>query len=204
MKLGFLASHGGSNARAIIEAYKAGRLLAEPTVVISNNSNSPALAYAREEGLPHYHLSSVKYADPGDLDHAILGTLLKHGVNIVILAGYMKKIGPLMLGEYSNRILNIHPSLLPKHGGKNMFGKAVHASVLESGDTTTGVTIHLVNEEYDQGPILAQFPVPVHPSDDVDTLAARVLEQEHLSYAETINRIAQGELKLNLGNPGQS
>ncbi|MWC27661.1 phosphoribosylglycinamide formyltransferase [Paenibacillus sp. MMS18-CY102] len=197
IRLGFLASHGGSNVLAIIKAFKEGRLAAAPAVVISNNSGSTALAHARNEGVPAYHMSAKTNPDPADLDSRILQVLEKNGVNLVILAGYMKKIGPNTLNAFNGRILNIHPSLLPRHGGHGMYGQAVHQSVLQSGDTETGVTIHLVNEEYDQGAIVSQFLVPVLPTDTAETLSARVLEQEHLSYVETINRIANRMIDLN-------
>ncbi len=195
-RLGFLSSHGGSNMQAIIDACKEGRLHAEPAVVISNNSESTSLERARQEGIPGYHLSSGTHPDPADLDTAITRTLEKHGVDLVILAGYMKLLGPQTLARYRGRILNIHPALLPKFGGKGLFGKKVHEAVLAAGEQVTGVTIHLVDERYDAGPIIAQRQVPVMPGDDADTLAARVLETEHVLYAETIERIVQGDIDL--------
>ncbi|MEN6616391.1 MAG: phosphoribosylglycinamide formyltransferase [Syntrophorhabdus sp.] len=196
MNIGFLASHGGSNMQAIIDAAKSGKLHATPVVVISNNTDSMALARARTENIPAYYLSSKTHPDPDSLDDAILGILMKHNVDIVALAGYMKKLGHRTLDHFKGRILNIHPALLPKHGGKGMYGIHVHESVIAAGDTETGVTVHLVNEEYDRGPILAQVRVAVEPGDTPDTLAARVLIQEHLLYPATLERIATGELKL--------
>ncbi|HHX64545.1 MAG TPA: phosphoribosylglycinamide formyltransferase [Chloroflexi bacterium] len=196
LRLGFLASHGGSNMQAIIDACKEGRLDATPCVVISNNSNSMALERARREGIPCVHLSRVTHPDPDALDRAVLDTLRKHEVNLVVLAGYMKKLGPRTLAHYQRRILNIHPALLPRYGGKGMYGQHVHEAVLAAGESETGVTIHLVNENYDQGPIIAQRRVPVLPGDTVESLAERVLEQEHRLYAETLQRIARGEIDL--------
>ncbi len=195
-RLGFLSSHGGSNMQAIVDACRDGRLHAEPAVVISNNSESTSLERARQEGIPGYHLSSATHPDPADLDAAITRTLEEHGVDLVILAGYMKLLGPLTLARYRGRILNIHPALLPKFGGKGLFGKKVHEAVLAAGERVTGVTIHLVDERYDAGPIIAQRQVQVMPGDDADTLAARVLETEHVLYAETLERIVQGEINL--------
>ena len=196
LRLGFLASHGGSNMQAIIDACKDGRLDAKPAVVISNNSESTALERARREGIPHFHLSSATHPDPAELDAAILRTLEEHGVDLVILAGYMKLLGPETLTRYRGRILNIHPALLPKFGGKGLYGKKVHEAVLAAGERVTGVTIHLVDERYDAGPIVVQSEVPVLDGDTVDSLAARVLQREHQLFAETLQKIAVGEIDL--------
>lgn len=195
LRLGFLASHGGSNMQAIIDACKSGRLDANPCVVISNNSHSMALQRARNEGIPYYHISTLTHPGPQE-DEEILRNLRHHGVDTVILAGYMKKLGPVTLGAYRGRILNIHPALLPKFGGKDMYGKRVHEAVLAAGEKVTGVTIHLVDEHYDTGPILAQCQVPVLEGDTADSLAERVLKQEHVLYAETLQKICDGRIVL--------
>jgi len=117
-------------------------------------------------------------------------------VDTVILAGYMKKLGPLTLQAFRGRILNIHPALLPKFGGPGMYGKRVHAAVLAAGETVTGVTVHVVDALYDHGRILAQCEVPVREGDTVDSLADRALQQEHRLYTETLRRIAAGEIVL--------
>ena len=119
-----------------------------------------------------------------------------HGVEVVALAGYMKKLGPRTLGAYRNRVLNVHPALLPKFGGWGMYGDRVHAAVLASGDRVSGVSVHLVDEEYDRGPVISQVEVPVLPDDTPETLAARVLAQEHTLYPKTLQRIASGEIDL--------
>ena len=196
LKLGFLASHNGSNMQAIIDACKSGELKAYPALVISNNSRSGALERAKKERVPGMHISSKDYPDPDELDRAIVAALQDHGVNLVVLAGYMKKIGPLMLETYQNRILNIHPALLPKFGGQGMYGKLVHEAVLNAGESKSGASIHIVSGEYDQGPVLYQAEVPVKPDDTVDTLAARVLEVEHKAYVNTLQMILLGEIEL--------
>jgi phosphoribosylglycinamide formyltransferase-1 len=193
--LGFLASHGGSNMQAIINACKAGRLHAKPCVVISNNSDSLALQRARNEGIAWCHISNVTHPGAAE-DEEIRRVLSVHGVDTVILAGYMKKLGPATLQAYRGRILNIHPALLPRYGGKGMYGKHVHAAVLAAGEKVTGVTIHIVDELYDHGPILAQCQVPVLENDTVDSLAERVLTHEHVLYAETLQKIADGRIQL--------
>jgi len=196
LKLGFLASHGGTNMQAIIDACKEGRLQAEPRVVISNNSKSGALERARREGIPGYHVSGRTHPGPGEEDRAILEFLHKHEVEIICLAGYMKHLGEKTLAAYRGRVLNIHPALLPRYGGTGFYGERVHQAVLAAGAKESGPTIHLVDEEYDHGPILAQRRVPVLPGDTPETLAARVLEQEHIIYAETLQKIATGEIDL--------
>ncbi len=196
MKIGFLASHGGSNVQAIIEACKDGSLQASPAVVISNNRDSGVLARAAAEGLPRYHLSSKTHVSAADLDAAILKALADHEANIIVLAGYLKKIGPRVLSHFAGRILNIHPALLPKFGGRGMYGKNVHAAVLAAGETETGVSIHLVDAEYDTGPVIAQARVPIEPADTPETLAARVLRREHTFFAEILQKIVLGEIVL--------
>ena len=195
LHLGFLASHGGSNMQAIIDACKSGRLDANSCVVISNNSNSMALQRAKNEGIPHYQISVLTHPGPQE-DEEILRVLRHHGVDTVILAGYMKRLGPVTLRAYRGRILNIHPALLPRFGGKDMYGKRVHEAVLAAGEKVTGVTIHIVDEHYDTGPIIAQCQVPVLEGDTADSLAERVLKHEHVLFAETLQKIADGRIVL--------
>ena len=196
LRLGCLASHGGTNLQAIIDACKSGALDAEVRVVISNNSSSTALGRARNEGIPGYHLSGVTHPGPEELARAIHETLKSHDVDVVMLVGYMKKLGRAVLDGYPVRILNTHPALLPGFGGKGMYGQRVHEAVLEAGDRVTGVTVHLVDAEYDRGPIVAQCEVPVLDGDSVETLSVRVLEQEHAFLVETLGMISRGEIDL--------
>lgn len=196
MNIGFLASHNGSNMKAIIDACNSGELHASPVVVISNNSKSGAIERAIEEGIPYYHISGKNYPDLNDLDHAILTVLTEHLVDIIILAGYMKKLGPETLDHFEGRILNIHPALLPKHGGQGMYGINVHKAVIASGEKESGVSIHIVDENYDAGPIISQSRVPVDLTDTPETLAAKVLLQEHMLYKETLQKIVNEEIKL--------
>lgn len=196
MNIGFLASHNGSNMQTIIDACKSGDLQASPAVVISNNSNSGAMARARQEGLHHYHLSGNTHPDPNELDRAILRVMLDHSVNLIVLAGYMKKLGPETLSHFSGKILNIHPALLPKFGGPGMYGMHVHEAVIAAGETESGVSIHIVDNEYDTGTIIAQDRVQILPFDTPETLAARVLELEHKFFPETLQKIITGEIVL--------
>lgn len=196
LRLGFLASHGGTNVQAVVEAIKNRNLDAEPALVISNNRDAEILRRAEREAIPWIHLSGKTHPDPGALDAAILDALETHDVELIVLAGYMKKLGPLTLGAYQNRIINIHPALLPRHGGQGMYGIRVHEAVLAAGDATTGVSIHLVDEEYDHGAVIAQTEVPVEPSDTPDSLAQRVLDAEHRFLPEVLQKITTGELRL--------
>lgn len=194
LRLGIFASHGGSNLQAIIDAAVSGVIDAEVALVISNNSSSGALQKARQSGITALHISSVTH--PGGEEEALLAALDEHEVNLVLLAGYMKKLGTKILSRFSGRILNIHPALLPRYGGQGMFGSKVHEAVIRSRETTTGVTIHLADEEYDRGPIVAQVEVPVEPADTPESLGARVLQHEHRLYVETLKKISTGEIDL--------
>ena len=182
--------------QAILDAIAAGTLPAKPCLVICNNSGATALDRACAVGVPGLHLSSATHADPDALDQAMLDALQAHDVNLVVCAGYMRKVGPRVLAAYRGRIVNIHPALLPRFGGKGMYGLHVHEAVLAARERETGVTIHLVDEVYDHGAILAQATVPVLPDDTPQALQARVLQTEHRLYPETLRRIASGEIEL--------
>jgi phosphoribosylglycinamide formyltransferase 1 len=196
MNLAFFASGRGTNTQAVLNACKSGFLAAKPCLVISNNSASEALERARQEGIPACHFSSKTHPDPIGLDQAILSALQAYQADLVILAGYMKKLGEKTLSAYQGRVINIHPALLPKYGGEGMYGMHVHEAVITSGDSETGVTIHLVDREYDHGAILAQSRVPVMKGDTAETLAARVLEREHTFLVETLVQIIAGKIAL--------
>jgi phosphoribosylglycinamide formyltransferase 1 len=185
-----LASHAGSNLRALTSAAGRPGSAFAVALVISNNSTSGALEHAREYGIPAVHLSGRTHPDPAVLDHAMLDALHRHRIDLVVTAGYMKKIGPATLDAHTSRIINIHPSLLPRHGGPGMHGQHVHESVLSSGDTVSGASVHLVTAEYDEGPVVARQEVPVLPDDTPPTLAARVLAAEHELLPATVNALA--------------
>jgi len=196
MNLGFLASHRGTNMQAVVDAIREGVLQARPAVLVCNNRKAEAVLRAEKENFPACILNSVTHPDPQTLDQAILAALQNHKCDLVVLAGYMKKLGPETLAAFRGRIVNIHPALLPKHGGQGMYGQNIHRAVLEAGETVTGVSIHLVTAEYDEGRVLAQTEVPVLPGDTVETLAARVLDREHPFLVETLVRITTGDITL--------
>ena len=165
-------------------------------VVISNNGDSLALQRAEKEGIPHFYLSAKNMEGEENLARRLLEVLEEFSVDMIVLAGYLRLLHPSILERYEGRIFNIHPALLPKYGGKGMYGKNVHAAVIAAGESQSGVTIHRVSADYDAGEIVAQTTVPVLEGDSVETLAARVLEREHTFLVEVIARIEIGEIPL--------
>ena len=186
-----MASGGGSNFKAIIDHIGEGDLEAQCKFLITNNAGCGAVHHAEEFGIPVHHISGKTHLDQAAFEAAMLEVLDKYDVDLLILAGYMKALPLCMLKRMPDRILNIHPSLLPKFGGKGFFGHHVHEAVLAAHETESGATVHLVSEEIDRGRILAQTKVPVMPDDTADTLAARVLVQEHALYWKTIRDYAK-------------
>lgn len=193
LKLGFLASHGGSNMQAVIDNVKKGVLNAELCLVISNNSESGAIAKAKAAGVPCMHISDETHIDP---ELAIIEQMQSSGVEILVLAGYMKYLSKRIIAAFNGKILNIHPSLLPKYGGKGMYGMNVHKAVLKAGEKFSGATIHLVDIEYDHGRILMQSKVAVKEGDTPETLAERVLQSEHKLYTECLKAISEGTIVI--------
>ncbi len=191
LRLGVLASGGGTNLQSIIDRSAAGKLDADVVVIISNNSRSGALKRARKHGIDAYHISTLTEGSDDALDRALSQKLMDYNVDLVILAGYMKKIGPVLIESFPGRILNIHPALLPRFGGRDMYGIRVHQAVLDAGVTESGVTVHIVDSQYDHGSILEQRKVPVLENDTPEELAARVLVEEHKIYADVIQRLAE-------------
>jgi phosphoribosylglycinamide formyltransferase-1 len=196
LRIGVLASHEGTTLQAILDACATGQVPVQVAAVISNNSDSGALRRARAATARGFHFSSKTHPDPGALDLAMARALREEDVEVVMLAGYMKKLGPALLEQYRGRILNTHPALLPKFGGQGMYGMRVHEAVLRAGDTESGPSVHLVDDEYDTGLVLAQARVPVLEDDTADTLATRVQERERRLVVAVLGQIAQGELAL--------
>lgn len=179
LRLGVLASGRGSNVEALCRAHDEGRLSLPIAIVIANNSGAGVLRHAAERGLPTAHISGKTHADEGA---ALIATLADHDADVLVLAGYMKKLDPRVVAHFRNRSVNIHPAPLPRFGGPGMFGEHVHRAVLAAGVQHSGPTVHRVTEHYDEGEILAHQPVPVRHDDDVERLAARVLAAEHALY----------------------
>jgi phosphoribosylglycinamide formyltransferase-1 len=195
-RIGFIASHNGTNMRAIVAAMRGGALNAEPAVLISNNRDSTAIAWAQENNVPWAHVSAKVTGSDEAADAAIADVLKKHRADLVVLAGYMRKLGPVTLKAFHRRILNVHPALLPKFGGQGMYGAHVHEAVLKAGERESGVTIHIVDDEYDHGAVVSQASVPVESTDTAATLAARIQAREQTLYPETLRRIISGDIDL--------
>ena len=165
-------------------------------LVASNNAGAGVLALARENDIPAVHIDRKQFASDERFRVEMLSMLRRHRINFLVLAGYLKKLDPEVVRAYRNRIVNIHPALLPKFGGKGMYGEHVHRAVLEAGERVSGATVHLVDDEYDHGPVVLQREVDVLPSDTPVSLAARVLEAEHSLYPEAIRLFAEGKVRI--------
>jgi phosphoribosylglycinamide formyltransferase-1 len=196
MNVGVLASHEGTTLQSLLDAFSDGRIQGRVAVVVSNNGDSGALRRARQAGVQAVHLSAKTHADPAALDAAIRGVLVAADVDVVFLAGYMKKLGPLVLRAFEGRVLNTHPALLPRFGGPGMYGDRIFEAVLAAGEAESGVSIHLVDADYDSGAIVRQCRVPVFRGDSLDDLKARVRAREKEFVVETLGHIAKGEIRL--------
>lgn len=186
LRIAVLASGEGLTLQALLDAIAAGRLHAEVVAVASNNAAAGALRRAQQAGIATLHLSAATHADPAALDAALTAALLDARPDVVLTAGYMKRLGPQIMAAYRRRMLNVHPSLLPKYGGQGMYDRHVHAAVLAAGETESGASVHFVEGEYDTGPVLAQARVPVLAGDTVETLAARVKLRERELLVEVL------------------
>ncbi len=197
LNIAVFVSGKGSNFRAIQKAILNGFIRnAKIVLVISNNSDAGALDIACEHGIPAVHLSRKQYTTDNEFNNSVLQTLRQHGANFIVLAGYMKKIDSSIIRHYRNRILNIHPALLPAFGGSGMYGMHVHEAVITQKASVSGATVHLVDEEYDRGAIVLQRQIPVAPDDTPESLAANVLQIEHELYPEAIRLFAEGQVKI--------
>lgn len=183
---GVMASGGGSNFKALLEKVQDGSLRAKCAFLIVNNGDCGAVQIAKEFGVPTFHISGKTHPEQLEYEEALLGVLSNHPVDLLLLAGYMKKIPDSLIQVLPERILNIHPALLPKYGGKGFWGMNVHRAVIENHEKQSGPTVHLVTSEIDKGRILAQTPVPVLEGDSPEELATRVLQQEHRLYWKTV------------------
>ncbi len=189
--LGVLISGGGTNLQSIIDAIEAKRLDAAIRVVISNKESAYGLVRAKNHGIPTEVLDHKKYSSREAYDEAIVKLLEARGVELVILAGFMRLLSPVLVKAYSNRIMNIHPALLPAFPGLHGQKQA-----LDYGVRFAGCTVHFVNEECDQGPIIIQAVVPAYPEDTEETLSARILKEEHRIYPRAIQLYSEGRLRV--------
>ena len=196
LRIGVLASHEGTTLQSIIDACAQGRIDGDVVCVVSNNSGSGALQRAAAARIEAFHISSVTHSSGDALDVAICGALQRARVDVIFLAGYMKRLGPRTLAAFPSRVLNTHPALLPKFGGPGMFGDHVYEAVLAAGESESGASVHLVDAEYDTGAVVRQKRVRVHAGDTVESLKDRVQACEREAVVETLAAIARGELAL--------
>lgn len=189
-----LASGGGSNLQAILDRARAGQLPARLVFAASNNSGSPALEKARNAGAPAYHVSAKTEGSDDGVAARLLGLLDDHPADLLVLAGYMKKVPDAVLARMKNRVINIHPALLPEFGGAGMYGRHVHEAVVRAGRPASGMTIHMVNEHYDEGQIILQRRVAIPSGATPEEVGRRVLALEHDSYWRVLKAFADGDI----------
>ncbi len=189
--IGVLASGRGTNLQQILHAVEFGRLNVAVSIVVSNRESAQALSKAKAHGVPTIVVDPKTHASPEKYDQAILDALKDHGVELVVLAGYMKIVSPVLIEAYRNRMMNIHPSLLPAFPGLRAQMQA-----LECGVKVAGCTVHFVSEEVDAGPIILQATVPVEEHDTEESVSARILEQEHQILPKALQLYSEGRLTV--------
>ncbi|MBN7773048.1 phosphoribosylglycinamide formyltransferase [Clostridium aminobutyricum] len=192
LRITVLVSGGGTNLQAIIDSIESGRIQgAQIGCIISSNPNAYALERAKKHRIRARVISKNEYPDMAARTEALLATLKQEETDLIVLAGYMSVLQPKLVQAYQGRIINIHPSLIPKFCGAGFYGKKVHQAVLDAGETESGATVHYVDEGVDTGEIIVQKKVPVLEGDTADTLAARVLEEEHQLLTQAINTVIE-------------
>jgi len=197
MRCAVFASGNGSNFQTLLDRKSSGDLInADFVLMVGNNSKAGAFDKAKAHGIPALHIAPSRFPTEEAYAERLSAALKEYGVELITLAGYMKKLPSAIVGEYRNRILNIHPALLPAFGGQGMYGSNVHKAVIEYGAKISGITVHFVDDEYDRGPVILQKTVPVLDDDDDKTLAARVLEAEHEYYWQAVEAVAAGRIKV--------
>ncbi len=196
LRLGVLASGRGSNLQAILDRCADGRLTAEVVLVVSDVADAYASERARQAGVPAHYINPRDFATRVDYDRAVADALQGHGVELVVLAGYMRIITAPLLEAFAGRIINIHPSLIPAFCGRGMHGLRVHQAALEYGVKVSGLTLHFVEAAVDAGPIILQHAVPLLEDDTPETLAQRILAFEHEKYSEALQLIAEGKIRV--------
>ncbi len=194
--LAVLISGGGSNLQAIIDHIEAGHIRARIGVVISSRKDAYGLVRAKKHGIPAYCISKADYEDIELFNRALLAKLDEYNTDLIVLAGYLNILSPEIIRRYPNRIINVHPSLIPSFCGKGYYGLRVHQCALDYGVKVTGATVHFVDEGTDTGPIILQKAVEVHEDDDANTLSARVLEVEHELLPKAVSLFVDDKLVI--------
>jgi phosphoribosylglycinamide formyltransferase-1 len=195
-QIAVFASGRGSNFRAIFEKIKEGFLACQIAILISDNSNAGALEFAEQNNIPAYVVKPREFPTPDSFGKRLIGILTDHKVEYVLLAGYLKKIPDNVIDYFENRIINIHPALLPAFGGKGMYGIQVHQAVFDSGAQLSGVTVHFVNKEYDAGPILLQKSVDIRRCRSAEEIAQKVLDIEHRIYSQALKILLEKQTRV--------
>lgn len=195
LNIAVFASGRGSNFESLHRAILTEKIPARIVVVISNNSQSGALALARSFSIPALHISRKQFESDRAFNQKLLETLRSHNVRLIVLAGYMKKVDAAIILEFRDRIINIHPALLPKYGGEGMYGRRVHEAVIRAKEKFSGATVHMVDEVYDHGKILLQDIIAVDEHETPESLAAKVLKIEHRILPEAVKLIAENTLQ---------
>jgi len=196
MNIAVFASGRGSNFQAILNAIDTGLLPAQIVVLISNKPDAGAMEIARAHNISTKHLSQKMFSSEEALADVILEVLEENHAEFIALAGYLKKIPAQVIRQYRNRIVNIHPALLPSFGGEGMYGRRVHEAVIASGEKVSGATVHLVDEEFDRGAIVLQKTVTITRDDTPDSLAAKVLKIEHEIFPLVLTAFAEGRVRV--------
>ena len=199
MNLAFFASGSGSNFEAVAKRCQSGEIAATASVVICNVPDAGVFQRAESLGISCLLVQRESFAEGKDFAARLLKILHLYKIDLILLAGYLRKLPGVVLRAFPNRVLNIHPALLPAFGGKGMYGHRVHEAVLAAGCRMTGVTVHLVDEEYDHGPTVLQRTVEVQQGDTPETLAARVLELEHQIYGDVVKLFVQNRVRFEEG-----
>lgn len=189
--LAVFCSGGGSNFKTLHKQIQERNLPCQIVMCLSNNSQCGAMQFARENGIDAVHLSSKTLPNEDDFVQTMLSELEQRRVDLILLAGYMKRVPKAVVERYPKRILNIHPALLPKFGGEGMYGINVHRAVIEAKEKESGATVHFVDEDYDKGEIIIQGKVPIAPDDTPESLASKVLEVEHRIYTEALVQVLE-------------
>jgi phosphoribosylglycinamide formyltransferase-1 len=200
LNIAVFASGRGSNFEAIARAIREGRIPgARIALLIASTPAAGAVGLAGQYGIPARHIAREQFPADEEFEASLIAALEERDVNFIVLAGYVKKIGPRIIERFRNRIINVHPALLPDFGGPGMYGRRVHEAVLASGRTESGATVHMVDEQYDHGAVVLQKRVPVEEGDTPESLAARVLRVEHELYPEALRLFAEGKVVANDG-----
>ena len=197
--LGVLLSGGGRTLQNLLDRIEDGSLAARVEVVVSSHPDAQGLERARKKGIPAHVVNYREFPDPESFSLSVTQALRRHAVDLVVMGGFIRKY--LIPPEYEGRVLNIHPALLPKHGGRGFYGHRVHEAVLAAGEKESGCTVHFADDRYDQGQVILQKRVPVLPGDTPETLAERVFQAECEAYPEAIEQVAGRAAKSKIPTP---